>query len=118
MRAKRLMRTAMALATSASVWAMTGLAAAGPQPESGFGLPHDASEHGHRIDWLIKVTMGFVIILFVIMCIWLFTACFKHRENHEAEYDHGDARKQIRFAAGLSALIFFVVDGNLWLNAT
>jgi len=118
MRAKRLIRTAMALATCASVWAMTGLAFAEPQQESGFGLPHDASENGHRIDWLIKVTMGFVTILFVIMCIWLFTACLKHREQHEAEYDHGDAAKQIRFAAGLSALIFFVVDGNLWINAT
>lgn len=118
MTAKRLMRTVTALAASASVWVMNGLAAAGPQPESGLGLPHDASEHGHRIDWLIKVTMGFVVILFVIMCIWLVTACIKHREQHQAEYDHGDARHQIRFAAGLSALIFFVVDGNLWVNST
>jgi cytochrome c oxidase subunit II len=118
MTAKRLMRTVMALAASASVLVMNGLAAAGPQPETGYGLPHDASEHGHRIDWLIKVTMGFVVILFVIMCVWLVTACIKHREHHQAEYDHGDARHQIRFAAGLSALIFFVVDGNLWVNST
>lgn len=112
------LRTATALLTCASVWAMSGLALAAPQPEAGIGLPRDVSVDGHRIDWLIKVTMGFVVILFVIMCIWMLTACLKHRENHKAEYDHGDARHQVRFAAGLSALIFFVVDGNLWFNST
>ena len=94
------------------------LAHAAPQPEVGWGLPRDLSQEGHRIDWLIKITGLFVTILFVIMCIWMAMAILKHNRSHVAEYDHGDARHQVRFAAGLSALIFFVVDGNLWVNST
>ncbi len=94
------------------------LAFAAPIPEEGIGLPRDVSKEGHRIDWLIGITMLFVTILFVIMCIWMVLAVTKHNKNHKAEYDHGDARHQIRFAAGLSALIFFVVDGNLRFNST
>lgn len=96
------------------------LALATPTPERGLGMPRDVSEFGHNIDWLIHVTMGFVVLLFVIMCIWLALAVIKHRDGqgHKAEYDHGDAKHQIRFAAGLSAVIFFVVDGNLWVNST
>lgn len=98
---------------------LAGAAAlASPQPEVGFGLPRDASAEGHRIDWLIKVTAGFTTILFVIMCIWMVWAALKHNEKHKAEYDHGDSAKQVKFAASLSALIFFVVDGNLWVNST
>src|SRR6185295_17520617 len=109
----------MALLTAGTVWAMDSIAHANPVPEAGIGLPRDVSAEGHRIDWLIKVTMGFVVILFVIMCVWMLVACLKHREGlHAAEYDHGNARHQVRFAAGLSALIFFVVDGNLWFNST
>lgn len=98
---------------------LAGAAAlASPQPEVGFGLPRDASAEGHRIDWLIKVTAGFTTILFVIMCIWMAWAAIKHNDKHKAEYDHGDSAKQVKFAASLSALIFFVVDGNLWVNST
>lgn len=116
---KKALRRALSLgaAATAAVWA--GIALARPQAESGIGLPRDASVEGHRIDWLIQVTMGFVVLLFVIMCIWMAWAVIKHRDgSHTAEYDHGDAKHQIRFAAGLSALIFFVVDGNLWINST
>ncbi len=108
---------ALATAVSASL-ALTGAALASPQPESGLGMPHDASRDGHRIDWLIEVTMFFVVILFVVMCVWMLWACLKHDKNHKAEYDHGNSAKQVRFAATLSALIFFVVDGNLWVNST
>jgi cytochrome c oxidase subunit II len=108
--------TAVAAAAVASLYA--GLALGAPLPEAGLGLPRDVSQEGHRIDWLIEVTMGFVVILFVIMCVWMFLAVTRHNKNHTAEYDHGDARHQIRFAATISALIFFVVDGNLWINST
>jgi cytochrome c oxidase subunit 2 len=97
---------------------MATLAQAAPQPESGWGLPRDISQEGHRIDWLIQITGIFTAILFVIMCVWMVVAVVKHNKNHEAEYDHGNARHQVRFAAALSALIFFVVDGNLWVNST
>ena len=52
-----------------------------------WSLPRDLSRDGHRIDWLIGVTNIFVIILFVIMCIWMAYAIFKHNEDHEADYD-------------------------------
>ncbi len=81
-------------------------------------LPRDASTHGHHIDWLLKITGSFVAFLFVIMCIWILLAAFKHGRKHTAEYDHGDAKKSVRQALILSALIFFVVDGNLWVDST
>jgi cytochrome c oxidase subunit II len=114
----RALRAWSSFGAAMAVLATSGLALAGPQPEGGIGLPRDVSADGHRIDWLIKVTMGFVTILFVVMCVWMVWACVKHREGHKAEYDHGNARHQVRFAAGLSAVIFFVVDGNLWINST
>jgi cytochrome c oxidase subunit 2 len=92
---------------------------AGPLPEPGAGsLPRDASTHGHHIDWLLQITGVFVAILFVITCIWILIAAVKHGRKHTAEYDHGDAKASIRFALILSALIFFVVDGNLWVDST
>ena len=118
MTSNRLTRGLTSLMALLGLFLSGQLALAAPQRESGLGLPHDASADGHRIDWLIQVTMVFVVILFVIMCIWMLTAVLKHNEKHEAEYDHGDSAKQVRFAATLSALIFFVVDGNLWINST
>jgi len=50
--------------------------------------------------------------------IWMVWACVKHNQKHEAEYDHGDAKKSVRTALLLSAVIFFVVDGNLFYNST
>lgn len=93
------------------------LARALPRPESGYGMPHDASEHGNLIDWLINVTSIFVIILFVIMCVWMGYACLKHNRHHPAEYDHGSARRSVTIAIALSAFIFAVVDGTLFVNA-
>ena len=118
---RRLRHAAGALAAAAASGlfaSMPASALAAPVPEEGIGLPRDVSLDGHRIDWLIQITMAFVVILFVIMCVWIALALIKHGKGHKAEYDHGDARHQIRFAAGLSALIFFVVDGNLWFNST
>ena len=117
-RARRAWATATALALVALGAFAPGTAAAAPQPERGFGMPRDVSLDGHRIDWLIQVTMFFVTVLFVIMCIWMVWAVVKHNEKHTAEYDHGSSAKQVKFAATLSALIFFVVDGNLWVNST
>src|SRR5262249_48226108 len=94
------------------------LAALPPKPETGFGMPHDASFDGHRIDWLINVTSIFVIIMFVIMCIWMLYACLKHGPKHTAEYDHGNSKHSVTVALSISAAIFFIVDGNLFVNAT
>jgi cytochrome c oxidase subunit 2 len=106
------------LGAAAGALLVSSVALASPQPERGMGLPRDVSLDGHRIDWLIQVTGVFTIILFVIMCIWMGWAALKHNQDHKAEYDHGSSAKQVRHAATLSAIIFFVVDGNLWVNST
>lgn len=93
-------------------------AQASVEPEPGFGLPRDFSKEGYRIDRLIETTTVFVVILFVLTCLWMLIACIKHNKNHPALYDHGDGRKQIWKALSLSCLIFFVVDGNLLYNST
>ena len=51
------------------------------------------------------------------MCIWMVWACVAHNEGHEAEYDHGTAHKSVTIALVISALIFVVVDGNLFINS-
>lgn len=116
---KSLHRVLTAAASALAVLATAGAASADPIPETSiWGLPRDASVEGHRVDWLINVTNGFVILLFVIMCIWMLYAVLKHDENHKADYDHGDSKHHIAVAMGVSALIFFVVDGNLWFTST
>ncbi len=87
------------------------------EKETGLNMPRDVSLDGGRITWLIEITMFFLVILFVLMVIWMAIAMFKHGENHEAEYDHGDAKKQVAIALSISAVIFLVVDGNLYVNA-
>ncbi len=112
------LRRAIALLSALATLAVAAVASADPIPESGWGLPRDVSRDGHRIDWLINVTNGFVILLFVIMCVWMFIAVTRHNEDHDAEYDHGDSKHHVGIAMGISALIFFIVDGNLWFNST
>jgi len=87
------------------------------QPESGISLPRDVSVEGWRIDWLINVTSVFVVLLFVVMCVWMVWAVLAHNKDHEAEYDHGDDKKSVTIALFLSVAIFFVVDGNLLYNS-
>lgn len=88
------------------------------QPEApGYDFPRDVSLDGWRIDWLIEITMVFVLLLFVIMCIWIAIAYIWHDEKATALYDHGDSKHHVTLALVLSALIFFVVDGNLFVNS-
>lgn len=121
----RLARTAMRAAAFVTATLCSGLALAQPQREAEpmlgifAPMPRDASEHGHRIDWLINVTSIFVVLLFVVMCVWMLYASLKHRDGvHKAEYDHGDSKHSVSVALTVSALVFFVVDGNLWFNST
>lgn len=87
------------------------------QPESGIGFPRDVSEDGWRVDWLIQITSVFIGILFVIMCVWMGWSCLAHGKSHDAHHDHGDGKKSMLTALALSALIFLVVDGNLFVNS-
>jgi cytochrome c oxidase subunit 2 len=93
------------------------VAQAAPQPESGWGYPRDVSAEGHRIDWLLDITSIFVGILFAIMVVWMAIAIIKHGRRHRAQHDHGNARKQVIEALALSAIIFVIVDGNLFVTS-
>jgi cytochrome c oxidase subunit 2 len=92
-------------------------AEAAVQPESGIGMPRDASLNGHLVDWLMNITHVFNIILFVIMCVWMGYACFKFNQRHQAEYDHGSSKRSVTIALVLSGFIFAVVDGNLFFTS-
>ncbi len=106
-----------ATAAGALTTLVVGAAQAAVQPEAGIGYPKDVSLDGHRIDWLINITGVFCSILFVIMCAWIFTACAKHGRNHTAEYDHGNGKHSVTVALAVSAIIFLVVDGNLFITS-
>lgn len=110
------LRAALRMLPALALVALTAPSAALAAVEQGhgYGFPRDISLDGYRIDRLINSTMIFVIILFVITCAWIAWVCIKHGRSHVATYEHGDGRKPVMFALGLSALIFFVVDGNLF----
>lgn len=100
-----------------------GIARATVKPESPacigdlcVGMPRDVSVGGNNIDWLLNVTHVFNIILFTIMCVWMAWACLKHNRKHDAEYDHGSSKRSMTIALSLSAFIFVIVDGNLFVN--
>jgi cytochrome c oxidase subunit 2 len=44
-------------------------------------------------------------------------ACLKHNRHHSAEYDHGNSKHSVTIALAISAFIFAVVDGNLFVNS-
>jgi cytochrome c oxidase subunit 2 len=81
-----------------------------------FGLPADASVDGWRVDRLMASTTVFVVIMFAATIIWILWAWLRHGKRHAAEYDQGNAGRQALKALALSAVIFLVVDGNLFVN--
>jgi cytochrome c oxidase subunit 2 len=92
--------------------------AAQDRPRSVFswGLPHDASLYGWRVDWLLGTTTIFVLIMFLVTIGWIGWACLRHGRGHRATYDRGSAAPSVAKAVLLSLLIFGVVDGNLLCN--
>lgn len=94
------------------------LATAALAEPSAFSPPPDVSEHGHNIDWLIDVTNLFSAILFLIMCGIMLTAFVKHGKKHAPEYERGDGKPAVMMAMAISAVIFLIVDGNLFINST
>ena len=87
------------------------------QPEAGLGLPRDVSQNGHLVDWLMDITTVFNLILFTIMCVWMGWACIKHGRNHPAVHDPGSSKHSVTIALAVSAVIFAIVDGNLFVNS-
>ena len=91
---------------------------AAPSSEHGWSMPHDDSVHGHRLDWLLHITFVFIGILFLVMCGWMLIACVRHGRKHSAKYDHGDKRRSMLAPLGMAAIVFVVVDGNLFFHST
>ncbi len=81
-----------------------------------FGLPHDASVDGWRVDRLMASTTVFVALMFAATLIWILWSGVFHGRKHRAQYDLGNAKKQVGKALALSLVIFAVVDGNLFVN--
>ena len=81
------MRRRLLLATVAI--GLTRAAAAAPAPESGFGLPRDASVDGARVDSLIHFTVAATAVLFVVVGAVLLVALVRHRRAHPAVHSHG-----------------------------
>ena len=95
---------AAGLAASPSRWATTAMASRTTPRWTGY-----------RTDALIHSTMFFVVVLFVIMCIWMVAACVQFGPKHEALYEHGNGFKQIMTSPpSCRPSIFFIVDGNLF----
>lgn len=115
---KSALQKLMSLVVCGLTFGFTAVAHAEVQGEANwFTMPRDASAEGHRIDWLINITNVFITILFIIMVIWMVWAVFAHNERHEADYDHGDSRHHVTVALAISAVIFTIVDGNLFYHA-
>lgn len=96
--------------------AAAGTAVAAPRTESGWGLPHDASLYGWRVDWLLRTTSYFVAAMFLVTIVWIVWACWRHGRRHRAHYDTGNARVAVTQALLLSLAVFAVVDGNLLIH--
>jgi cytochrome c oxidase subunit 2 len=90
-------------------------ATAAPRPEEGYGLPHDASMDGSRIDWLMHYTLASIAVIFVIVGAMLLFSFVRHRRAHEAVYDPG-GKAGIAFVLGFVGLVLVIVDGVLFTH--
>jgi len=107
MRAPRLVVGALVLAAAFAARAA----------EPGFGLPHDASLDGHRVDELIHFTIWATGILFAVMVVWMLVAVFRHGPSHAPSPARGDDRRSAIGVLALAAVVFLVVDGNLFFHS-
>ena len=73
--------------TAAAALLAAAVVRAEPRPERGYGLPHDASLDGHRVDWLIHFTIVALGIVFLAVLGMLIYAAVRHRGAHVAAYD-------------------------------
>jgi cytochrome c oxidase subunit 2 len=109
-------RLSLLLAVAAVALLAARRGSAAPRTETSWGLPHDASLYGWRVDWLMNTTSVFVGIMFLATIVWIVWACWRHGRRHRAHYDTGSARTAVFQAVLLSLLIFGVVDGNLLIH--
>jgi cytochrome c oxidase subunit 2 len=107
---------ARARSVFAAVAAFSGAAAsAAPLPERGYGLPHDASVDGFRIDELIHFTLVSITVVFVVVGAALVWSFVRSRRDRPALYTHG-TRGSIALVLGSVALVLLAVDGYLFFH--
>jgi cytochrome c oxidase subunit 2 len=80
-------------------------------------MPHDASVDGWRIDQLLHSTSAFVLVLFLVMLGWILLSVFRDHERQKARFDRGDSPRAIAVVLGVSAALFLVVDGHLFVGS-
>ena len=100
---------------AAATLALAHAAAAAPMPESGFGLPRDASVDGERVDSLIHFTIAATTVLFVVVGAVLLVALVRHRRDHPAVHSHG-SKVSIAVVLGFVGLVALAVDGYLFVH--
>jgi cytochrome c oxidase subunit II len=98
-----------------AVLLVAGAASAAPSPESGYGLPRDASVDGGRVDWLIRFTSVAGVVIFLIVGAVLLHALVRHRRSHAAVYDRG-SKASIAVVVGFVTLVGVAVDGTLFVH--
>jgi cytochrome c oxidase subunit 2 len=90
-----------------------------PERGAGWGLPRDVSSEGWRIDRLIQITTWLVLAVGIIGTIWLVWTLVAHsRAGRRADFFRGESKKAIAIPLGISAALFAVIDGNLFITST
>ena len=93
--------------------ALAGLKDNVPQ-ETGYMMPRDVSLDGHRVEWLINITMVFLVILFVLMIVWMAIAIFCMEVAVSVKYGQGEyagkgeISKEV-MTAWLASALFLIV---------
>jgi len=106
-RLRALLAAAGALAARAAL--------ADPLPETGYGLPRDASRDGFRVDELIHFTLAAIAVIFAIAAAALVWSFLKHRRDHPAVYTHG-TRASTAAVLVFVGVVLFTVDGSLFVR--
>jgi len=83
---------------------------------SPWGLPHDASFEGYRVDRLMQLSLVLCGVIFVAACGWLLYCVIRYGERREAVADHGTSRRATLTALGLALSVFLIVDGSLFVR--
>jgi len=107
--------TARRLAAAAAFAALARGTTAAPLPERGYGLPRDASAHGHLVDWLIHFTLVAGTVIFFVVGAVLLVALVRHRRGRIADYEPG-SRRSVALVVGFVALVVVAVDGTLFVS--
>jgi cytochrome c oxidase subunit II len=90
-------------------------ASAAPLPARRYGLPHDASVDGFRVDELIHFTLTAITVIFVIVGAALVWSFVRYRRDRPALYTHG-TRRSVALVVGSVAVVLLAVDGYLFVH--